>query len=77
MTLRHLLLGAEAEPREEERTHRSGSDSQVASGSPFQGEKRVVVKTKVFICKARNVKNKKRSLEGSKEKKRVFLFLFC
>lgn len=58
---------------------RLSPNSKFASGSPFQGEKGVVVQTKAFICKTRNVKKKekkKKSLEGSKEKKGVFLLLF-
>lgn len=63
---------------EEEKNSVLGPNSKFASGSPFQGEKGVVVQTEAFICKTRNAKKKKKCLEGSKEKKEYFYFcLFC
>lgn len=41
---------------EEEKNSVLGPNSKFASGSPFQGQKGVVVQTKAFICKTRNVK---------------------
>lgn len=57
---------------------RLGPNSKFASGSPFQGEKGVVVQTKAFICKTRNVKKKekKKKFGGLKGEKGVFLLLF-
>lgn len=61
---------------EEEKNSVLGPNSKFASGSPFQGQKGVVVQTKAFICKTRNVKKKKKIFGGLLGEKGVFLLLF-